>query len=237
MLRVLQENTFEKVGGTETKQVDVRVVCATNKNLDDMVQRGDFRLDLYYRLKGVVIEVPPLRERRQDIPRLVTHFAKKYAGGETPKRFSRPVLKFLASYSWPGNIRELQNFVRSILLFVEGESVEMSHVREFSEFFAGGEVDMDLPEIDYDVTVEDYEDVGDVFEDPEEALVEQIIAEGLSLSNLKKRLELESIKRALVETGGNITRAAEILQMKRPRLSQIVNSNDELLSLKEELVG
>ncbi|MGM0559095.1 MAG: sigma 54-interacting transcriptional regulator, partial [Myxococcota bacterium] len=237
LLRVLQENTFEKVGGTETKKVDVRVVCATNKNLDDMVQRGDFRLDLYYRLKGVVIEVPPLRERRQDIPRLVTHFAKKYAGAETPKRFSRPVLKFLASYSWPGNIRELQNFVRSILLFVEGESVEMSHVREFSEFFAGGEVDMDLPEIDYDVTVEEYEDVGDVFEDPEEALVEQIIAEGLSLSNLKKRLELESIKRALVETGGNITRAAEILQMKRPRLSQIVNSTDELLSLKEELVG
>jgi ActR/RegA family two-component response regulator len=96
---------------------------------------------------------------------------------------------------------------------------------------------MDLPEIDYDVTVEEYEDVGDLFEDPEKALVEQIIAEGLSLSNLKKRLELESIKRALVETGGNITRAAEILQMKRPRLSQIVNSTDELLSLKEELVG
>ncbi|QDG54700.1 tetratricopeptide repeat protein [Persicimonas caeni] len=237
LLRVLQEGTFEKVGGTETQQVDVRVVCATNKNLEEMVKRGEFRLDLYYRLKGVVMEVPALRQRRQDIPRLVAHFARVYAGGRQPKQFSKDVLKFLASYSWPGNIRELQNFVKSILLFVEGETVEMSHVQEFSEFFADGEVDFELPEIDYEVELEEYEEVGETYEDPEEALVEQIIAEGLSLASIKKRLELESIRRALIETGGNITRAAEILQMKRPRLSQIVNSTDELLALKKELVG
>lgn len=237
LLRVLQEGTFQKVGGTETKHVDVRVICATNKNLEEMVKRGEFRLDLYYRLKGVVMELPSLNKRRQDIPRLVAHFAQQQAGERKPKTFSKEVLRFLASYSWPGNIRELQNFVKSILLFVEGDTVEMSHLNDFSEFFADGEVDLELPEIDYEVDLEEYEDIGETFEDPEEALVEQIIAEGLSLASIKKRLELESIRRALIETGGNITRAAEILQMKRPRLSQIVNSTDELLALKEELVG
>jgi transcriptional regulator with GAF, ATPase, and Fis domain/lipopolysaccharide biosynthesis regulator YciM len=237
LLRVLQEGSFEKVGGTQTQQVDVRVICATNKNLEQMVKSGDFRLDLYYRLKGVVIEVPPLRERRQDIPRLVAHFARTCCGNNAPKRFEQDVLRFLASYSWPGNIRELQNFVKSILLFVEGDAVQMRHVQEFGEFFAGGEIDYELPEIDYDVELADYEEVGETYEDPEDALVDQIIANGLSLANIKKRLELESIRRALIETGGNITRAAEILQMKRPRLSQIVNSTDELLALKNELVG
>ncbi len=237
LLRVLQEGTFEKVGGAETKQVDVRLVCATNKNLEEMVKRGEFRLDLYYRLKGVIIEVPALRERRQDIPRLVAYFARSFAGGQQPKRFSEEVMRFLASYSWPGNIRELENFVKSILLFVEGDCVDMSHVHEFGDFFAGGEVDFELPEIDYDVDLADYDDIGETYDDPEEALVDQIIANGLSLANIKKRLELESIRRALIETGGNITRAAKILQMKRPRLSQIVNSTDELLALKEELVG
>ncbi|MFP4596676.1 MAG: sigma 54-interacting transcriptional regulator [Persicimonas sp.] len=237
LLRVLQEGTFEKVGGAQTKQVDVRLVCATNKNLEEMVKRGEFRLDLYYRLKGVIIEVPALRERRQDIPRLVAYFARSFAGGQQPKAFSEEVMRFLASYSWPGNIRELENFVKSILLFVEGDGVDMSHVHEFGDFFAGGEVDFELPEIDYDVDLADYEDVGETYDDPEEALVDQIISNGLSLANIKKRLELESIRRALIETGGNITRAAKILQMKRPRLSQIVNSTDELLALKEELVG
>jgi transcriptional regulator with GAF, ATPase, and Fis domain/lipopolysaccharide biosynthesis regulator YciM len=237
LLRVLQEGTFEKVGGSETQSVDVRVVCATNKNLEEMVKRGEFRLDLYYRLKGVVMEMPPLKQRRQDIPRLVAHFVRAYAGGQKPKNVSKDVMKFLSAYSWPGNVRELQNFVKSILLFVEGDTVEMSHVHEFSEFFADGEVDLELPEIDYEVELEDYEAPGETFEDPEEALVDQIIAEGLSLASIKKRLELESIRRALIETGGNITRAAEILQMKRPRLSQIVNSTDVLLALKNELVG
>jgi transcriptional regulator with GAF, ATPase, and Fis domain len=237
LLRVLQEGSFEKVGATRTQQVDVRLVCATNKNLEEMVQRGEFRLDLYYRLKGVVMEMPPLRERRADIARLVLHFGREYARGQKPKKFSTEVMRFLAAYSWPGNIRELQNFVRSILLFVEGDTVEMSHVHDFGEFFAGGDVDLELPEVDFALQLDDYEDVGEVYEDPEQALVEQIIAEGLSLANIKTRLEFESIRRALIETGGNITRAAEMLQMKRPRLSQIVNSTAELLTLKNELVG
>ncbi|AWV88490.1 tetratricopeptide repeat protein [Bradymonas sediminis] len=237
LLRVLQEGCFEKVGSTETQKVDARLVCATNKNLEEMVQRGEFRLDLYYRLKGVVMELPPLRERRADIPRFANHFAHSFARGQQPKRFSPDVLRFLASYSWPGNIRELQNFVGSVLLFVEGDTVEMSHVHEFSDFFAGGEVDAELPEIDYDLELDTYDNVVEAYQDPEEALVEQIIAEGLSLAKIKTRLESESIRRALIETGGNITRAAAMLQMKRPRLSQIVNGTEDLLALKNELVG
>lgn len=243
LLRVLQEGTFERVGGSETIDVDVRVVCATNRNLEELVKRGEFRLDLYYRLKGVVIDTPALRERRQDIPRLVRHFARKFA--DTTKQFSPEVIRFLASYSWPGNIRELQNFVKSVLLFVEGPVVEMRHVEDFKEFFISGEFDTDLPEIDVEVLdLAPVENLtaesgtrGQTYADPESALVEKIVREGMSISDLKKRLEIESIRQALVESEGNVTRAAEMLQMKRPRLSQIINGDNELTELKAELVS
>ncbi|MBA2661803.1 MAG: sigma 54-interacting transcriptional regulator [Bradymonadaceae bacterium] len=249
LLRVLQEGTFERVGGIETRRVAVRVVCATNKNLDEMVKRGEFRLDLYYRLKGLVLEMPALRERRADIPRLLTHFAERYSQGDQPRRFSRDAMRFLCAYSWSGNIRELENFVKSILLFVEGELVEMAHILEFKEFFADGEVDLSLPEIAYDFGSDVIcaasatpapkltPGLADSEIDAEEALVNHIVAEGLSLTKLKKRLELECIKRALEETDGNITRAADLLQMKRPRLSQIINSSPELMNYKADLVG
>ncbi len=252
LLRVLQEGTFERVGGTETRRVNVRVICATNKNLDEMVKRGEFRLDLYYRLKGLVLEMPALRERREDIPRLLNHFAEIHSQSDSPRRFSPDVMRFLCAYSWTGNIRELENFVKSILLFVEGDTVEMSHIEEFREFFADGEVNLDLPEIAYeyvdstlqaasvdtiDANKASWLDTLDPDVDAEEALVEHIVAQGLSLTKLKKRLELECIKRALEETDGNITRAADLLQMKRPRLSQIINSSPELMNYKAELVG
>lgn len=250
LLRVLQEGEFERVGGTETRSVDVRVVCATNRDLEEMVDEGDFRLDLYYRLKGVLLELPPLRDRRQDIPRLVRHFAGEF--GDDDIAFDEDVLEFLASYSWPGNIRELKNFVRSILLFTDEHRVEMSHLREFDDFFSEGEFDGEPPEIEYEVAAEDFEfeealdreavsdpdeEVAADSADPEEALVEAIVSDQRDLSELKDRIEHESIRRALIETEGNITRAAEILQMTRPRLSQIVNGDDELVALKERLVS
>jgi transcriptional regulator with GAF, ATPase, and Fis domain len=249
LLRVLQEGEFERVGGNETREVDVRVVCATNRDLETMVDEGTFRLDLYYRLKGVVLDLPPLRERRADIPLLVHHFADQFADGEA-KEFSRKALEFLAAYSWPGNVRELQNFVRSVLLFVDGSTVEIEHIQEFSDFFSEGEVDMDLPDIEFhrpleefaiekDTATADADEAAEVVEigDPREALIEEIIDEGLSVSDIKEHIEFESIRRALTKTGGNITRAAEILQMTRPRLSQIVNGDDDLKALKQKLVS
>ncbi|MFB6263208.1 MAG: sigma 54-interacting transcriptional regulator [Bradymonadaceae bacterium] len=244
LLRVLQEGEFERVGGAETHTTDVRVLCATNRDLEQMVERGEFRLDLYYRLKGVLLELPPLRERVDDIPRLIDYFSREFAGRASDEVFARDAMEFLASYNWPGNIRELKNFVRTALLFADGGTVEMEDLRELRDFFSEGEVDLQAPDIDYQARAPVPEPAESAparrvtaVDDPEEAIVEEIVSDDRSLANLQDRLEQQSIRRALIETDGNITRAAEILDMTRPRLSQIVNGDDELNALKEQLVS
>jgi formate hydrogenlyase transcriptional activator len=119
LLRVLQEQEFERLGSTRTHQVDVRLVAATNRNLPEMVKRNEFRSDLYYRLNVFPIPLPPLRERREDIPALVEHFVEMYARrmGKEIEVIPPETMSALVSYSWPGNIRELQNFIeRSVIL-------------------------------------------------------------------------------------------------------------------------
>ncbi|HXJ40660.1 MAG TPA: sigma-54 dependent transcriptional regulator, partial [Bryobacteraceae bacterium] len=119
LLRVLQEMEFERVGGREQIRVDVRVIAATNRDLTVAVADGTFRQDLYYRLNVFPLEVPPLRERKEDIPVLVEHFIGRYArkAGKTFRRVSKPTLDRLQSYPWPGNIRELQNVIeRSVIV-------------------------------------------------------------------------------------------------------------------------
>jgi len=123
LLRVLQEQEFERLGSTRTHQVDVRLVAATNRNLMEMANRGEFRSDLYYRLNVFPVLLPPLRERREDIPALVAHFVEIYG-----RRMSRQIehiapttMSALTSYQWPGNIRELQNLIeRAVILSNEG---------------------------------------------------------------------------------------------------------------------
>ncbi len=243
LLRVLQQGTFERVGGTERHEVDVRVVAATNRDLDKMVREGTFRLDLYYRLKGFLIEMPPLRQRREDIPRLLQYFAARFADGSMVPQFSEEAVQFLAQYRWPGNVRELENFVRSVLLFADDDSIGMDEIGQFREFFSEEEMDLTLPPVDWTLNVEEQHPELEPQPQPimasgaEEALVEAVIADEQCLSRLKKRLERKCIEAALRQTGGNITQAARILQMKRPRLSQIVNGDEELNALKEELVG
>jgi formate hydrogenlyase transcriptional activator len=119
LLRVLQEQEFERLGSTRTHQVDVRLVAATNRNLVDMVKRNEFRSDLYYRLNVFPVALPPLRERRDDIPALVEHFVEIYARrmGKEIEHIPSETMSALVSYQWPGNIRELQNFIeRSVIL-------------------------------------------------------------------------------------------------------------------------
>jgi len=119
LLRVLQEQQFERLGSTRTHQVDVRLVAATNRNLIDMVKRNEFRSDLYYRLNVFPIPLPPLRERQEDIPALVTHFVEILGRrmGKQIENIPAETMSALTSHEWPGNIRELQNFIeRSVIL-------------------------------------------------------------------------------------------------------------------------
>ena len=118
LLRVLQEREFERVGGVKTIKIDVRVICITNKNLHELVKKGDFREDLLYRLNVIPIKLLPLRERSEDIPALMEHFAAFYAkeNGKTPQKFSAEAVRLFTQYPWPGNIRELQNIVERIVV-------------------------------------------------------------------------------------------------------------------------
>jgi transcriptional regulator with GAF, ATPase, and Fis domain len=123
LLRVLQEGEFERVGGTQTLKVDVRLITATNRDLEQAVSEGRFRADLYYRLNVFPIVIPPLRERLQDVPRLARHFAMFYASkmGKRVGTLSADVLDRLAAYAWPGNVRELQNVIeRAVILSPKG---------------------------------------------------------------------------------------------------------------------
>ncbi|RLB69856.1 MAG: sigma-54-dependent Fis family transcriptional regulator, partial [Deltaproteobacteria bacterium] len=128
LLRALQEQQFEPVGGV-SEQVDVRVLAATNRNLDEAMQSGEFREDLYYRLAVVPIEIPPLRERREDIPLLLDFFLHKRQAG-TAVGFSDQVIAYLQKYNWPGNVRELENVVEQMLILRSSDVMELIDLPE-----------------------------------------------------------------------------------------------------------
>src|SRR5207249_10366426 len=130
LLRVLQEKEFERVGGTETLRTNVRLITATNKDLERAITEGQFREDLYYRLNVFTIFVPPLRERKADLVLLVDHFLEKFARehGRSIKRISTPAIDMLASYHWPGNVRELENTIERSVLMCDGEVIHGHHL-------------------------------------------------------------------------------------------------------------
>jgi transcriptional regulator with GAF, ATPase, and Fis domain len=124
LLRVLQEREFERVGGTRSLRTDVRVIAATNRDLEAAIAAGAFRSDLYYRLNVFPIEVPPLRKRREDIPLLVQYFIARYSrkAGKNIRRVDKRSLELLQSYPWPGNVRELQNVIERSVIVCETET-------------------------------------------------------------------------------------------------------------------
>jgi DNA-binding NtrC family response regulator len=130
LLRVLQEHTFERLGSNRLVSVNLRLVCATNRKLDEMVRQGKFREDLYYRLNVVQIHLPPLRERPDDIPLLVHHFLKRFAMQfkKKARRFSRAALLALEEYPWPGNVRELENAVQRAVALADGQTIDLRHL-------------------------------------------------------------------------------------------------------------
>jgi len=130
LLRVLQERSFERLGGNNNVKVDIRVICATNQNLAELVQQGKFREDLYYRLNVVQMHLPALRERRDDIRLLAQHFLEQSSEmfKKRAKKFSRAALDAVEEYSWPGNVRELSNAVQRAVVLSESQTVEIWHL-------------------------------------------------------------------------------------------------------------
>jgi DNA-binding NtrC family response regulator len=130
LLRIIEESEFMRVGGTQTHSVDVRIITATNKNLEYAVKNGEFRQDLYFRLKAITIDIPPLRKRLDDIPVLVEKFIADLSESEqiTFKGFSPDAKELMKKYDWPGNVRELRNFVETALVLNKGDVVNSSYV-------------------------------------------------------------------------------------------------------------
>ncbi|MBU0479972.1 MAG: sigma-54 dependent transcriptional regulator [Proteobacteria bacterium] len=133
LLRFLQEMTFERVGGTRTLKVNVRIISATNKNLEELVREGTFRDDLFYRLRVVKIEVPPLRKRKEDIPALVKSFIAKFSHlhGKPISGITDEVMELIRSYNWPGNVRELINCIESCVVMTRSETIDLESVPEY----------------------------------------------------------------------------------------------------------
>jgi nitrogen regulation protein NR(I) len=131
LMRVLQERCLQRLGGKETLPVDVRVIAATHRDLEAAIQQKQFREDLYYRLSVVVITLPPLRDRQEDIPDLVKYFLRKHAAelGVADPSIHAEAVEFLRAQSWPGNVRELENVVRKVLLLAQGYTINADHVR------------------------------------------------------------------------------------------------------------
>jgi len=130
VLRVLQEKKLSRIGSDKDIEVDVRVIAATNKDLKTEIEKGNFREDLYHRLSVIVVKVPSLDDRRDDIPILIGHFTAKYTEGGKPRTFSKEAIELLQQKSWPGNIRELDNVVDRLLILGD-EEISARNVRDY----------------------------------------------------------------------------------------------------------
>lgn len=224
LLRVLQEKEFERVGGVKTLKVDVRVVCATNRPLEKLVAEGRFREDLFYRLKGVTLELPPLRDRVEDLPELAAHFLHRIGRerGESPKRLSPATVEVLGRHAWPGNVRELENVLASATIFSEGETVEpsaLAHIAELAALVTTVPSEGPAPE-------PGFVDQGPLLGEIDYYGIAR--RRGISLKELRHEVEADCIRKALGEANGNISEAARLLRMKRSRLSQIINGEAAL---------
>ena len=223
LLRALQEQEFERVGGIKTIRVDVRLVAATNRNLEEEIREGRFREDLYYRLNVVHVELPPLRERPEDIALLFSHFLDRYNErlGRTVRGISPEAESLLLAYEFPGNIRELENLVERCLLFCDGEIIEPEHLPEPIRRANSRDRDASggLPSIE-----ESLAGFPDLLNEDESAGLKDLVREATS------RMEKALIERALEKTGRNVTHTARLLRISRKSLQTKMKE----LGLREE---
>jgi two-component system response regulator AtoC len=191
LLRVLQEREFERVGDSHTIKVDVRVIAATNSDLGRLVAEGQFREDLFYRLNVIPVQLPALRERKEDVPLLVQHFLEKYAIDRPPLTASQAAMRRLMAYQWPGNVRQLENAIERAVAFTAGRS----------------QVGVD--------------DLPTEIQQAQESVLSSVVSlpeEGVDLDAYVANIERELIQRSLERTGGNKGQAARLLNLKRTTL-------------------
>ncbi len=197
LLRVLQTREFEPVGSAKCQKVDVRIVAATNRNLEELVENGDFREDLYYRLSVIPVTIPPLRERREDIPLLIHNFLTIFNDNSrySVKGFSREALEILCNYSWPGNVRELENLVERLVIIKNSGVITPDDLPE--KYLSSNRARLQAPAIQEESTLP---------------------AQGICLNTVVEQFENNLILQALARTGGNKKEAAELLNLKRTTL-------------------
>jgi two-component system, NtrC family, nitrogen regulation response regulator NtrX len=191
VLRVIEQQRFSPLGSKKELAVDVRVVAATNKNLEEEIQRGNFREDLFFRLNVIPFYVPPLREHAEDIPELLDFFLETFAAayGRKPKHFSEPALEVLLRYRWPGNVRELRNLVERMVIMVSGDRIERRHIPQTLTNHRG------------------------------RSGTSRGMAGGFStLHEARAAYERDYILRKLGENHGNVSRTAEVLGLERSHL-------------------
>lgn len=222
LLRAIQESEFERVGGTKTQRVDVRLIAASNRNLEEDIKSGRFREDLYYRLAVVPIELPALHERIEDLPALIEHFVARCNArlDKQVKGFAPDALQALAGYAWPGNIRELENLVERMVLFASGDYIGRDALPE--TFLEGAATDAPAGGDAGDAAAADTESTTDEGEDGERLLRLPLSSLGLDLKEAVKQgsrlVETELITEALAQTQGNVTRSARLLGISRRSL-------------------
>jgi two-component system response regulator PilR (NtrC family) len=184
LLRVIQERTFMRVGGTTDIKVDVRVIAASNKDLQSEVAKGAFREDLYYRLNDIPIHLPPLRERKEDIAVLAEHFLGRFTpAGKDPKKITNDALNFFTNYRWPGNVRELENTIERLVILASGDTISVEHVPDSLK------TSTPCPEL----------------------ISSEIPDAGLNMEELLENAERTLLQKALEKSGGVKTEAARLL--------------------------
>ena len=234
LLRVLQERTFERVGGTKSIQADVRVVAATHRNLEELIEKGEFREDLYYRLNVFPIEKPALRERQEDIPLLLQELLSRLEDEhKATLRFTQRSLDSLMQHNWPGNVRELSNLLERLLILHANQIIDISDLPiKYRYLDAQGEV---VDQIQYSEAEESllerdalcgmFGDAPVIADESEIEIFEgsqgflgHLPTEGMNLKDKLTEFEIEMIRQALDSQDGVVSHAAELLSMRRTTL-------------------
>ncbi|MGQ0763921.1 MAG: sigma-54-dependent transcriptional regulator [Acidobacteriota bacterium] len=206
LLRVLEEREVTRVGGKSAIKVDTRLISATNENLEDAVTAGRFREDLYYRINVVPITLPPLRDRREDIPLLVEHFIRRFSEEHGPrKHIDAEALHYLMDYTWKGNVRELENLIQRVVLMTDSQTISTSHLPP----------NILNQEAVFRPSAESQSNSVAVFPDA-----------GLSLDREVARYEFELVRAALARSGGVKIKAAELLGLNKDRMKYLCKKYD-----------